>query len=105
MWLTYESKGANMVSIQFSVPTLLFASLSFLNGQGVSSQSPETTGGFLQPTKAESTAQSPRLTPQANLTPEMRGDILMARKQYREAIDAYELRYRAIEEAEAAQRL
>ena len=79
-----------MVSIQFSVSTLLFASLSLLNGQSASAQSPQTAnGGFLQEAKAESTAQPQRVAPQPNLTPEMRGDILMARKMYREAVEVY----------------
>ena len=33
---------------------------------------------------------APRITPAANLTPEARGDIMMARKMYREAIETFQ---------------
>ena len=33
---------------------------------------------------------APRIAPAANLTPEARGDIMMARKMYREAIESFQ---------------
>src|SRR4051812_18216496 len=41
----------------------------------------QTAGGLRIPT--------PLAEPKPNLTPELRGDIMMARKMYREAIDIY----------------
>ena len=42
-----------------------------------------------EPNRQESVVPAARTEPRQQLTPEMRGDILMARKQYREAVDVY----------------
>jgi len=76
-----------MVSVHFSIPILLFASLSTSNGQSAQDQS--TQGGFLHEAKADTTVQPPRPANAPALSPEMRGDILMARKMFREAVETY----------------
>lgn len=48
----------------------------------------QSGNAVLDPTRTSS--QSKQTPPTAILTPEMRGDIFMARKQYREAIDVYQ---------------
>lgn len=66
-----------MVSISFTIATLLLASPNA--GQA---------NGFRPDVRAESTAPKPAI-PDRTVTPELRGDIFMARKMYREAVDAY----------------
>ena len=46
--------------------------------------------GSVAPSAAAASAPSTQTAPAATLTPEMRGDIFMARKMYREAIDIYQ---------------
>jgi tetratricopeptide (TPR) repeat protein len=52
-------------------------------------QQSATAVAFNETTRTESAVAPPRTEARPQLTPEMRGDILMARKQYREAVDAY----------------
>jgi tetratricopeptide (TPR) repeat protein len=52
-------------------------------------QQSATAVAFNETTRTESAVAAPRAESRPQLTPEMRGDILMARKQYREAVDAY----------------
>lgn len=66
-----------MVSTSFTIATLLLAAAAGV-GQ---------TTGFRPDVRNENTPPKPN-TP-AVVTPEMRGDIFMARKMYREAVEAY----------------
>jgi tetratricopeptide (TPR) repeat protein len=62
--------------------------LPILVGVAASAQTPAPTSGF-RPTSADATTTSPKPTIPATLTPEQRGDIFMARKMYREAVEVY----------------
>jgi len=53
----------------------------------VTAEQPATPVAFNDVNRQESVVPA---QPKPQLTPEMRGDILMARKQYREAVDAYD---------------
>jgi tetratricopeptide (TPR) repeat protein len=55
----------------------------------LTAQQPATPVAFNDTSRQESVVSPANMQPKPQLTPEMRGDILMARKQYREAIDAY----------------
>jgi len=77
-----------MVSIQHLVPFIALAALSTLSAQTPLNTAPTTPIGFLNDPKTESVTLS-KSPPTAVLTPEMRGDILMARKMYREAAEVY----------------
>src|SRR5689334_4054719 len=60
---------------------LVSAGLAFQNPQAVQTSNSAGTSAPAQ--------ISPPQTPAPNLSPEMRGDIMMARKMYREALDLY----------------
>jgi tetratricopeptide (TPR) repeat protein len=65
----------------------MVSSLSFVIVTALAFQaSPQTANGF-RPTSTDKTAPS---DPAKFLTPEVRGDILMARKMYREAVEKYQ---------------
>ncbi len=78
-----------MLSIQFSASTLIFATLSSLSGQTAVAPAPANSNGFLNETKTDTTVPQVKATPAPKLSLEMRGDILMARKMYREAAEVY----------------
>lgn len=78
-----------MLSIRLSAPILTFAALSSLNGQIAVSSTPTAPIGFLNETKVETVTPVAKPTPPPSLSPEMRGDIMMARKMYREAAEVY----------------
>jgi tetratricopeptide (TPR) repeat protein len=78
-----------MVSIRLTAPILTFAALSSLSGQGTLAPAPTTQVGFRNDPKTELGVPAARTAPAPSLTPEMRGDILMARKMYREAAEVY----------------
>src|SRR6266404_5941729 len=64
----------------------MVSSLSFVFVTALAFQSPpQTANGFRPPAPARTTASDPAKA----LTPEVRGDILMARKMYREAVEKY----------------
>jgi tetratricopeptide (TPR) repeat protein len=52
-------------------------------------QTPATAVSFNDTNRQEGVVSATKSEPKPQLSPEMRGDILMARKQYREAVDAY----------------
>lgn len=72
-----------MVSAKILYPSLLFVSVSCLTP--LRAQSPSVTRASFVP----STAGQPAVSPSPPLSPEMRGDVFMARKMFRDAIDAY----------------
>jgi tetratricopeptide (TPR) repeat protein len=74
-----------MVSVRKLVLPLAVACGPVLTAQ----QPPATSVAFTETSRQESVVTPPRQEPKPKLTNEMRGDILMARKQYREAIDVY----------------
>jgi tetratricopeptide (TPR) repeat protein len=74
-----------MVSVRILVILLAAASLSILSGQ----QPGATPLAFSDVNRQESIVGPSKVEPRQPLSPEMRGDILMARKMYREAVDAY----------------
>jgi tetratricopeptide (TPR) repeat protein len=80
-----------MVSICFSVCTFVLVALSSLNAQTTASASSAKPAGsgFLNPTNPEAAPNASKTAPPPVLTPEMRGDILMARKMFREAAEVY----------------
>jgi len=55
----------------------------------IAQQTPATAVSFNDSNRQESVVTPVRTEPRQPITPEMRGDILMARKQYREAVDTY----------------
>lgn len=73
-----------MVSVRKLVFPLAAACASVLTAQ-----QPAATSVAFTDTNRQEGVVTPRQEPKPRLTSEMRGDILMARKQYREAIDAY----------------
>ena len=71
-----------------SVSIALVASLSALGGTGLAlAFSQQPNNALLE--RANVSVQPSNDTPKPALSPEMRGDIFMARKMYREAIDAF----------------
>ena len=79
-----------MISIRFSAPIFTLAALSSLNGQIPISPAPAAPIGFLNEAKLDTVESIAKASPpRPALTPEMRGDILMARKMYREAAEVY----------------
>jgi tetratricopeptide (TPR) repeat protein len=80
-----------MVSIQLSVALLTTAVLATAGNQ-INPTSPPVKSAFASDNKAPDAlvpARSPISSP-SSLTPEMRGDILMARKMFREAAETYQ---------------
>lgn len=69
------------------VSALLFIAASVAAAQAPSAQ-PESAQNFRDEPKPTQSAAQPAPKPQ-NVSPEMRGDIFMARKMYREAAEAY----------------
>lgn len=59
-----------------------------LSGAAFAQQSPRTDN-TLRASAATNTPSPSQVIPRPNITPELRGDIYMARKMYREAIDVY----------------
>ena len=78
-----------MLSIRLSAPILTLTAFASLNGQIPVSSTSTAPIGFLNETKAETVTPVAKPTPPPSLSPEMRGDILMARKMYREAAEVY----------------
>ncbi len=78
-----------MVSIRLSAPIITLAALTSLSGQIPVSQAPAAPIGFLNETRPDTSVPLAKATPLPVLSPEMRGDILMARKMYREAAEVY----------------
>jgi tetratricopeptide (TPR) repeat protein len=74
-----------MVSVHKLILPLAAALGSIADAQ----QPPATSVVFNDTNRQEGVISTVRNEPRPQLTPEMRGDILMARKQYREAVDAY----------------
>jgi tetratricopeptide (TPR) repeat protein len=75
-----------MVLLHKLILPLAAASIPVLTAQ----QSAATAVSFNNETnRQEGVVSAVKNEPKPHLSPEMRGDILMARKQYREAIDAY----------------
>jgi tetratricopeptide (TPR) repeat protein len=74
-----------MVSILWIIPMSL--AMAQAPPAVASHSSPPPSGFRDEPKPAQPAAQPPK--PAAVITPEMRGDILMARKMYREAAEAY----------------
>lgn len=75
-----------------SVQSVLVA-IAVLTATALNAQTPPTNpvgSGFRNDSRTDTlTNVVPKPKPAASLSPEMRGDILMARKMYREAADAY----------------
>jgi len=80
---------ANVFSIRLSAPMFTFAALSSLSAQIPINSPASAPIGFLNESKPESVAPVAMPSPKPVLSPEMRGDILMARKMYREAAEVY----------------
>lgn len=80
-----------MVSIRLPLFALSFMALSSLSAQSPLSTAVSTPAGsaFLNEPKPDISATPVKAAPAPVLTPEMRGDILMARKMYREAAEVY----------------
>jgi tetratricopeptide (TPR) repeat protein len=78
-----------MVSVHKLIVPLAAAFISPLMAQ----QPDATAVAFNETNRQEGVVTTGRTEPRKPLTPEMRGDILMARKQYREAVDAYTEQY------------
>jgi tetratricopeptide (TPR) repeat protein len=74
-----------MVSVHKLIPPLVAACISI----SVAQQPASTSVSFNDTNRQESVIAPPKSEPRPQLTPEMRGDIMMARKLHREAIDAY----------------
>jgi len=72
-----------MVSKKTLLPFLLTVSST-----GAIGQTP-TPAAFRADNHTETSVMAPKPLPPSSLSPEMRGDILMARKMYREAIETY----------------
>jgi tetratricopeptide (TPR) repeat protein len=74
-----------MVSVYKCILPLATIFLSISNAQ----ESPATAVAFNDNTRKDGLVTPARTEARPPLTPEMRGDILMARKHYREAVEAY----------------
>jgi len=79
------------------VSRLSFVALSFATAQVLltaapQAQTPQATpqNGFLEASRSPQAPAVPPPKPVNIVTPEMRGDIFMARKMYRDAVDAYQ---------------
>jgi len=73
----------------FSILLVLLSAAAAQALSGATAQSSPSQNGFLSETKTDQAAAvAPK--PVKVLSPEMRGDIFMARKMYREAAEAYE---------------
>ena len=77
----------NFIRLSASIFTLV--AFSSLNGQIPVSLGQTAPIGFLNDAKSETLAAVVKPSPPPVLSPEMRGDILMARKMYREAAEVY----------------
>lgn len=79
-----------MVSIHIYLVLTLAAVASNLSAQLPASSATPTPNGFRNDTRELTPPAAPAIpVPRPVLTPEMRGDILMARKMYREAVETY----------------
>jgi tetratricopeptide (TPR) repeat protein len=77
-----------MVSIHSVVLSLAVLTVTAVQAQTTTTN--QVGSGFLNEPRTDSLASViPKAKPAPALTPEMRGDILMARKMFREAVDAY----------------
>jgi tetratricopeptide (TPR) repeat protein len=75
------------------VSRLSFATVSFAAAQMILSaapQAPAAQASFREESRSPQAGALPPPKPVNIVTPEMRGDIFMARKMYREAVDAYQ---------------
>jgi tetratricopeptide (TPR) repeat protein len=72
-----------------SVYKYILALVTICLSSSAAQQQPATAVAFNDKTRNDSVVTPATTEPKPQLTPEMRGDILMARKHYREAVDAY----------------
>jgi tetratricopeptide (TPR) repeat protein len=76
------------------VSRLSFVALTFATAQIILAAAPQVIAapqnGFREESRSPQAAAIPPPKPVNIVTPEMRGDIFMARKMYRDAIDAYQ---------------
>jgi tetratricopeptide (TPR) repeat protein len=75
------------------VSRLSFVTLSFATAQMILAAAPQVVApqnGFREESRSPQASAVPPPKPVNIVTPEMRGDIYMARKMYRDAVDAYQ---------------
>ncbi len=76
------------------VSRLSFVALTFATAQMIPAAAPQVVpapqNGFREESRSPQAAAIPPPKPVNIVTPEMRGDIFMARKMYRDAIDSYQ---------------